>query len=160
MITIQQSDFDAAASQQALRARAAGDMGAVVTFVGYVRDYAPGEPTSTLFLDHYPGMCERELEAIDREARSRWPLTDTEIIHRVGALGHGEQIVFVAVASAHRGDAFRGCEFIIDALKTRAPFWKRETLADGKDFWVEQRATDSQRTAQWAAAPSPSKEPS
>ena len=118
-----------------MREQAGAGVGGIVTFVGYVRDYAPDAPTETLFLEHYPGMCERELEDIAATARARWNLAGTVIVHRVGALSRNAQIVFVAAASAHRGDAFRGCEYIIDALKTRAPFWKSETLAGGKRFW-------------------------
>lgn len=157
MVIVQEADFDSAALTAELRARVAGQAGAVVTFTGYVRDFAPDRPTETLFLEHYPGMCERELEDIAAAARQRWNLAGTVIAHRVGALHREEQIVFVAAASAHRGDAFRGCEFIIDALKTRAPFWKRETLASGEQFWVEQRQADHDRTQAWDAG-TPSKE--
>jgi molybdopterin synthase catalytic subunit len=146
-IQVGEADFDAAALLKKIQG---GTAGAVVTFTGYVRDFAPGEVTTTLFLEHYPGMCERELAEIGAEALARWPVADYLIAHRVGALEHSAQIVFVAVASAHRGDAFRACEYIIDALKTRAPFWKRETLADGRQFWVEQRQADDERTRNWA----------
>ncbi|AZY48353.1 molybdenum cofactor biosynthesis protein MoaE [Bordetella avium] len=149
MIVVQTEDFDAGALLAGLRAEAGAAAGAIVTFTGYVRDYAPDEATETLFLEHYPGMCERELAEIAETARSRWQLAGTVIAHRVGALPRESQIVFVAAASAHRGDAFRGCEFMIDALKTRAPFWKRETLASGNSFWVEQRASDEARTDAW-----------
>ncbi len=156
MISVQEADFDGAALTAALRERAGPGVGGIVTFVGYVRDYAPDSPTDTLFLEHYPGMCERELEEIAATARARWSLDGTVIVHRVGALPRNAQIVFVAAASAHRGDAFRGCEYIIDALKTRAPFWKRETLADGGSFWVEQRQSDQDRTQSWdEKAPTP-----
>ncbi|MVW70883.1 MULTISPECIES: molybdenum cofactor biosynthesis protein MoaE [unclassified Bordetella] len=156
MVIVQEADFDSAALLAGLREQVGGQAGAIVTFTGYVRDFAPGQETDTLFLEHYPGMCERELETIAATARERWQLAGTVIAHRVGALTRSAQIVFVAAASAHRGDAFRGCEYMIDALKTRAPFWKRETLADGKSFWVEQRAADHERTESWespAAAP-------
>jgi molybdopterin synthase catalytic subunit len=149
MIIVQEADFDTAALTAALRERVAGQAGAIVTFIGYVRDYAPDEQTQTLTLEHYPGMCERELEDIAATARQRWNLAGTVIAHRVGALQRESQIVFVAAASAHRGDAFRGCEYMIDALKTRAPFWKRETLASGREFWVEQRQADEDRTLSW-----------
>jgi molybdopterin synthase catalytic subunit len=149
MIIVQEADFDGAALTQALRDQVGGQAGAIVTFTGYVRDYAPDEPTQTLTLEHYPGMCERELEDIAATARARWNLAGTVIAHRIGALHREAQIVFVAAASAHRGDAFRGCEYMIDALKTRAPFWKRETLISGKQFWVEQRQTDENRTQSW-----------
>jgi molybdopterin synthase catalytic subunit len=149
MVIVQEADFDGAALLAGLREQVGAQAGAIVTFTGYVRDFAPGQETETLFLEHYPGMCERELETIADTARQRWNLAGTVIAHRVGALARNAQIVFVAAASAHRGDAFRGCEYMIDALKTRAPFWKRETLADGKSFWVEQRETDHERTESW-----------
>ncbi|AHV91647.1 molybdenum cofactor biosynthesis protein MoaE [Bordetella holmesii] len=149
MILVQEADFDTAALTAGLRAKAGSQAGALVTFTGYVRDYAPGQATETLYLEHYPGMCERELEAIARRARERWQLAGTVIAHRIGALPREDQIVFVAAASAHRGDAFQACEFMIDALKTRAPFWKRETLADGNRFWVQQRVEDDTRTHAW-----------
>ncbi|CAB3734173.1 molybdenum cofactor biosynthesis protein MoaE [Achromobacter piechaudii] len=158
MISVQEADFDAAALTAALRENAGSGVGGIVTFVGYVRDYAPDSPTDTLYLEHYPGMCERELEAIADTARQRWKLDGTVIVHRVGALSRNAQIVFVAAASAHRGDAFRGCEYIIDALKTRAPFWKRETLAGGNSFWVEQRQADQDRTDAWDEDTAPTKE--
>lgn len=148
-IEVSSADFDAAALQAALRERNPGTAGAIVTFTGYVRDFAPGSPTQTLYLEHYPGMCERELADIGERAHAQWPIADFTIVHRVGALARSAQIVFVAVASAHRGDGFRACEFIIDALKTQAPFWKRETLSDGSSFWVEQRHADEERTARW-----------
>jgi molybdopterin synthase catalytic subunit len=149
MVIVQESDFDGAALLATLREQVGTQAGAIVTFTGYVRDFAPGQETDVLFLEHYPGMCERELEEIAQTARTRWDLAGTVIAHRVGALPSSAQIVFVAAASAHRGDAFRGCEYIIDALKTRAPFWKRETLADGTSFWVEQRQSDQDRTESW-----------
>lgn len=156
MVIVQEADFDSAALLAGLREQVGAQAGAIVTFTGYVRDFAPGQETETLYLEHYPGMCERELEAIADSARQRWPLAGTLIAHRVGALARNAQIVFVAAASAHRGDAFRGCEYMIDALKTRAPFWKRETLADGKRFWVEQRAADHERTESWeSGTPAP-----
>lgn len=151
-VTIQENDFDAAELTRALRNRTAGQAGAIVAFTGYVRDYAPDAPTHTLFLDHYPGMCEREINALCDTARSRWDIADCRVVHRVGELHHTEQIVYVGVASAHRGQAFQACQFIIDTLKTRAPFWKRETLGDGRQFWVEQRESDARKTASWQAA--------
>lgn len=162
MINVQEADFDAAELLAQLRSRLEADAnanaGAIVTFIGYVRDYAPDTATQTLHLEHYPGMCERELEDIAATARARWNLADTVIVHRVGSLTRNAQIVFVAAASAHRGDAFRGCEYIIDALKTRAPFWKRETLTSGRSFWVEQRQSDQDRAQSWDADQKPSEE--
>ncbi|OXR50654.1 molybdenum cofactor biosynthesis protein MoaE [Pusillimonas sp. T2] len=150
MVIVQTEDFNAAELTAALRARNAGQAGALVTFTGYVRDYAEDQGTRTLFLEHYPGMCEREIADICQQAVERWQVPEPTVVHRVGELHNSEQIVYVGVASAHRGDAFRACEFIIDALKTRAPFWKRETLASGERFWVQQRESDADKTAQWA----------
>jgi molybdopterin synthase catalytic subunit len=150
MIVVQEADFDSAALMAGLRERTAGKAGAVAAFTGYVRDYAPGASTHTLFLEHYPGMCEREIQSLCDTAQERWNVLDYVVVHRVGELHHKDQIVFIAVACAHRGQAFRACEYIIDALKTRAPFWKRETLADGKRFWVEQKEEDAQKTADWS----------
>jgi len=158
MIYVQEADFDSAALLARLREQVGAEAGAIVTFTGYVRDFAPGQATETLYLEHYPGMCERELGEIADTARQRWNLAGTVIAHRVGALSRSAQIVFVAAASAHRGDAFRGCEYMIDALKTRAPFWKRETLSGGRSFWVEQREADHDRTQAWDAGGTP-KEP-
>lgn len=149
MVIVQEADFDAAALAAGLRANTEGRAGSMVTFTGYVRDYAPNAPTQSLFLEHYPGMCERELESLCTDAQSRWQVLDCMVVHRVGELHLKDQIVFVAVASAHRGDAFAACEYIIDALKTRAPFWKRETLASGKQFWVQQHEADAHKTEQW-----------
>ena len=149
MVIVQTSDFDAAALTAQLREHTAGQAGALVTFTGYVRDYAEGKNTHTLFLEHYPGMCEREITDICMQAQQRWNVPEPVVVHRVGELHNAEQIVYVGVASAHRGDAFRACEFIIDALKTRAPFWKRETLSSGEQFWVQQRESDAEKTAGW-----------
>lgn len=153
MVIVQEADFDAAQLLAGLRQRCAGKAGAVVTFTGYVRDYAQDAATQSLFLEHYPGMCEREIEALCDTAQSRWDVQECLVVHRVGELRNAEQIVFVAAASAHRGDAFKACEFIIDALKTRAPFWKRETLASGERFWVRQRESDAGKTSQWDHPP-------
>lgn len=149
MVIVQEADFDAAALTAQLRERAAGKAGALVSFTGYVRDYAENQATHTLFLEHYPGMCEREIQTICDTAQNRWNTFEPVVVHRYGALHHKEQIVLVAVASAHRGDAFKACEYIIDALKTRAPFWKRETLSGGEKFWVQQRDADAQKTETW-----------
>ncbi|MYN14916.1 molybdenum cofactor biosynthesis protein MoaE [Pusillimonas sp. TS35] len=154
-IWVQEQDFDSAALVAGMRQRTAGRAGALVSFTGYVRDYTPDTPTHTLFLEHYPGMCERELHALCATARARWDVQDCLIVHRVGELHNTDQIVFVAVASAHRGDAFRACEFIIDALKTRAPFWKREALANGERFWVQQRESDADKTNAWESGAAP-----
>lgn len=160
-VVVQTADFDVAALYAALRDGNAGQAGAIVSFVGTVRDFAPGQPTRSLFLDHYPGMCERQLQALCESAAQRWRILDCTVVHRVGELAWGEQIVFVGVVSAHRGDAFQACEYIIDALKTRAPFWKRETLDSGRAFWVRQQQADTHKTAQWDDnTPQQEKEPS
>jgi len=143
MIRIQQEDFDAAVLMQDLRQRTRGQAGALVSFTGFVRDYAQDVVTRSLTLEHYPGMCEREIAAICIEASARWQVLGHCVVHRVGELQLGEQIVFVAMASAHRGDAFHACEYVMDALKTRAPFWKREALADGRVFWVQQQGVQT-----------------
>lgn len=149
MVRIQTEPFDTAALIAQLQARSAGRAGAYVHFLGMVRDYSPQSSSHSLFLEHYPGMCEREIEALCARARERFGVFDTLVVHRVGELPLGDPIVFVGVASAHRGDAFRACEYIIDTLKTTAPFWKRETLASGQAFWVQQHASDAEKTAQW-----------
>lgn len=157
MVIVQEADFDSAALIANLREHAARGAGALVTFTGYVRDYEEGAPTRSLYLEHYPGMCEQEIQALCETATARWAVREPVVVHRVGELHHDEQIVFVAVASAHRGDAFKACEYIIDALKTRAPFWKRETLEDGKRFWVKQHDADAEKTESWGT-PDPQKE--
>lgn len=149
MILIQESDFNPAELTAGLRARSSGKAGALVSFTGYVRDYTENTPTRTLFLEHYPGMCEREIGAICATAQGRWDIFEPVVIHRVGELHYTEQIVFVGVASPHRGDAFDACRYIIDALKTRAPFWKREILASGESVWVQQQDSDAVQAAQW-----------
>ncbi|MFT0532993.1 molybdenum cofactor biosynthesis protein MoaE [Castellaniella hirudinis] len=149
MVVIQTERFDAAALIGQLQARSTGQAGAFVHFLGTVRDYGPDAQSRSLFLEHYPGMCEREIQALCDRAMQRWDILDTLVVHRVGELPLGDPIVFVGVASAHRGEAFRACEYIIDTLKTKAPFWKRETLADGRAFWVRQQEADAQKTAQW-----------
>lgn len=153
MIRIQTERFDTAELTALLQARADGRAGALVHFLGMVRDYSPEAGSRSLFLEHYPGMCEREIQTLCDHAKQRWDILDTVVVHRVGELPLGDPIVFVGVAAAHRGQAFQACEYIIDALKTRAPFWKRETLADGHAFWVEQRATDAEKTARWDTSP-------
>ncbi len=147
MIKVQLEDFDATAEVNTL---IAGDrnVGAVVTFIGLVRDMAGGEAVSGISLEHYPGMTERTLADIEQQARDRWPLSASLIIHRHGDLAAGDQIVLVACASAHRQAAFDACNFLIDWLKTEAPFWKREKFADG-DRWVDAKSSDDQAAARW-----------
>ncbi len=146
-IRIQTEDFDLGAEVAALRAGKA-QIGAVVSFVGTVRDINDGSAVSALELEHYPGMTERAIENIIDEARSRWHLLGVTVIHRIGRLRAGERIVLVAVAAGHRSEAFAACEFIMDYLKTRAPFWKKEETAAGSR-WVDARETDDDKAARW-----------
>ena len=147
-VRIQTAPFDAQAEADALRS---GDheVGAVVTFVGTVRDVNEGDAVSTLELEHYPGMTEKALEAIEAEARQRFDVRGIVIVHRVGALAPGDPIVLVAVTGAHRGAAFDACRFVMDYLKTRAPFWKKERTPQG-ERWVEARASDDDAAATWS----------
>jgi molybdopterin synthase catalytic subunit len=146
-VRVQQEDFDLSAEVAALRAGQPG-VGAVAAFVGLVRDMNEGSGVSEMALEHYPGMTEKALEAIVAEARARWDILGARIIHRVGILQPCDQIVLVAVSSAHRGEAFAACEFIMDYLKTRAPFWKREVTPAGAR-WVDARETDDSAAARW-----------
>ncbi len=149
-ISVQEADFDVGAELAALRA---GDarVGAVASFVGLVRDVNEGSGVSEMTLEHYPGMTEKALAAIVGDARTRWDIYDALIIHRVGRLLPCDQIVLVAVSSAHRGEAFAACEFIMDYLKTRAPFWKREATPAGTR-WVDARDSDDSAAARWQEA--------
>lgn len=124
-------------------------VGAVVSFVGLMRDLNDGDRVGGMTLEHYPGMTEKALRGIVDEAAGRWQVSELRVVHRVGDLLPQDPIVLVAVASAHRGEAFRACEFIIDYLKTRAPFWKRERTADGASRWVEARTSDDDAAANW-----------
>lgn len=146
-VRIQQEDFDVSAEIKALRA---GDsrVGAVASFIGTVRDLNDASQVSTLTLEHYPGMTEKALTRIVDDARQRWDIYDALVVHRVGALEPGDQIVLVAVTSAHRGESFAACQFIMDYLKTRAPFWKKERTPNG-ERWVEARASDEDAAARW-----------
>ncbi|KQQ50714.1 molybdenum cofactor biosynthesis protein MoaE [Pseudomonas sp. Leaf127] len=146
-VRVQVAAFDAGAEVNALHAANRG-VGAVVSFVGYVRDFNDGQPVSGMFLEHYPGMTEKALGTIIDQAGERWPLLGVEVLHRVGHLAPGEPIVFVGVTSAHRQAAFEACEFIMDYLKTRAPFWKREDTPEGPR-WVEGRTSDQQAARRW-----------
>ncbi|MFP8966234.1 molybdenum cofactor biosynthesis protein MoaE [Pokkaliibacter sp. CJK22405] len=128
----------------------AGDTGAIVTFSGLVRDFSERSGVQALVLEHYPGMTEKVLHDLEEEACSRWALQRVVIAHRVGRMTAGEVIVLVAVASAHRKDAFAACEWLMDILKTRAPFWKKEETAEGS-HWVEQRQSDIEREERWSA---------
>ncbi len=146
-IRVQTEPFDPGVEVNALHAANVG-IGAVVGFVGYVRDFNAGQEVAGMFLEHYPGMTEKALAKIVVEAEQRWPLLRLEILHRVGALEPGEPIVFVGTASAHRQAAFDACNFVMDYLKTRAPFWKKEHGSTGAS-WVEGRASDQQAAQRW-----------
>jgi len=146
-VRIQAEDFDVGAEVAALRRGNAG-IGAVATFTGLVRDVNEGDSVSEMTLEHYPGMTEKSIEEIIEQARSRWRVIDALVVHRVGLLRPTDQIVLVAVASAHRGDAFAACEFIMDYLKTQAPFWKKEKTGEGTR-WVDARTTDDLAAERW-----------
>ncbi|WP_137818036.1 molybdopterin synthase catalytic subunit MoaE [Pseudomonas sp. 2FG] len=146
-IRVQESAFDPGVEVNALHAANVG-VGAVVSFVGYVRDFNEGREVAGMFLEHFPGMTEKALAKIASEAEQRWPLLKIEVLHRIGRLEPGEPIVFVGTASAHRQAAFDACAFIMDYLKTRAPFWKKEDTADGPR-WVEGRCSDQQAAERW-----------
>ena len=146
-VRVQADDFDVSSELAALRA-GDGRVGAVAAFIGTVRDLNDAASVATMTLEHYPGMTERALSDIVAEAKSRWEIFEALIIHRVGELRPTDQIVLVVVTAAHRGEAFAACEFLMDYLKTRAPFWKKETNAEGTR-WVEARASDDQAAARW-----------
>jgi molybdopterin synthase catalytic subunit len=147
MIRVQAELFDPA-MELAGFARGRTDVGGVASFTGFVRDEHGGEPVAAMTLEHYPGMTERQLAAIEAEARERWPLLDALVIHRYGRMLPGEPIVLVATASAHRAAALEACAFLIDWLKTRAPFWKLEESGQG-ERWVEARASDEAAARRW-----------
>ena len=146
-VRVQKEDFDIAREIAALRGNDA-KVGAVAAFVGLVRDVNDAAAVSALTLEHYPGMTEKALQGIIEGARTRWNVHDVLVIHRVGELKPTDQIVLVVVTGAHRGEAFAACEFIMDYLKTRAPFWKKEQTPDG-ERWVEARASDDEKAARW-----------
>lgn len=146
-ISIQTQDFDAAAEIAALRAGDAG-VGAVCSFIGTVRDRNDGSAVSAMELEHYPGMTEKAIEAMIDEALRRFDIRAVRVIHRVGPLQVCDQIVFVAVTSAHRGQSFQACEFLMDYLKTQAPFWKKESTPEG-ERWVDARVADDAALARW-----------
>ncbi len=146
-IAIQEADFDLA-EEYALLRRENPECGAIVTFSGLVRDLEQEKQVESLILEHYPGMTESSLEKIIHEAQGRWPILDVTVIHRIGELRAGEQIVFVAVASLHRQAAFAAGEFIMDFLKTRAPFWKKCRDENGES-WVEAKESDVDASQRW-----------
>jgi molybdopterin synthase catalytic subunit len=146
-VRVQTEDFDVAVEMAQLRAGNA-KVGGIVTFVGTVRDLNDGADVAEMELEHYPGMTEQSIEAIVEQAKARWPVYGALVIHRIGPLKPSEQIVLVAVTSAHRGEAFAACEFIIDYLKTEAPFWKKELTPDGAR-WVDARVSDDAALQKW-----------
>ena len=147
-VRVQTEDFDVSAEIAALRE---GNLkvGAVASFVGIVRDLNVGDEVATLTLEHYPGMTEKSLEDIVAQAKQRWDIYDALVVHRVGTLQPLDQIVLVVVTSAHRGESFKACEFLMDYLKTRAPFWKKEVTPQGSR-WVEARASDDTAADRWS----------
>src|SRR6266568_9321177 len=147
MIRVQREDFDAGVELERLAAGGHG-VGGVASFIGVVRDSGGADGVSALILEHYPGMTEKKLAEIEAEANRRWPLSASLMIHRYGRLEPGDRIVFVATASAHREAALAACHFLIDWLKTEAPFWKSEETQEGRR-WVEARAEDDEATRRW-----------
>ncbi len=146
-VRVSEADFDMAAEYEVLRQNGAGT-GAIATFTGLVRDNGDLNGVTGLYLEHYPGMTEQVIEDLIRQARERWDIRQARVVHRVGHLALEEQIVFVGVCSAHRGDAFAACQFLMDALKTSAPFWKKE-VAGQAEHWVEQKETDHDQAGRW-----------
>ena len=147
VVRVQEADFDLGVEIRALRLGNPA-IGAVASFIGCVRDMNEGDSVGLMYLEHYPGMTERELAKICAEASGRWDIFDTLVIHRVGELKPLDQIVCVVVTSAHRGESFSACEFIMDYLKTRAPFWKRESTPQG-ERWVDARSKDDAAAERW-----------
>jgi molybdopterin synthase catalytic subunit len=147
MIRVQEKDFDIGAEIADLR-KGRTDIGAIAAFTGLVRDHASGGEVTAMTLEHYPGMTEKELARIEAEAHARWPLLDSLIVHRVGRLLAGDNIVLVVILSAHRQAAFEAAQFLMDYLKTRAPFWKTEETSEGR-HWVSARESDDVEVARW-----------
>jgi molybdopterin synthase catalytic subunit len=146
-VRVQLEDFDTGAEINRMRL-ARPDTGAVAAFVGQVRDLSEGAEVSAMTLEHYPGMTEKALEDIVLQAKARWDIYDALVIHRIGKLKPLDQIVLVVVTGAHRGESFAACEFIMDYLKTKAPFWKKEQTSSG-ERWVDARASDDQSRQRW-----------
>lgn len=137
-VKIEESPFEPADALKVFDSdQESGSVGATASFVGTMRNFNEGDDVCAMTLEHYPGMTERELEAVIADAREQWPVIDALIVHRVGDIKPGEAIVLTAVCSAHRAAAFDACRFLMEALKSRAPFWKKETLVDGSTRWVE-----------------------
>ena len=149
-VRVQIADFDVSTETRALVGTRT-DIGAIVTFTGTVRGEAKGHAIASMTLEHYPGMTETELSKVEGEAHDRWPLAASLIVHRYGELRPGDNIVLVIAASAHRQAAFEAAAFLMDYLKSRAPFWKKEAGADGRGDWVDARDTDAEAMARWPA---------
>lgn len=147
-VSVQTQDFDAGLEIRQLQSLRR-DVGAIVSFIGLVRDFNDNQNITQLTLEHYPGMTEKALKKIIVQAEQRWLIEDALIIHRVGTLKPGDQIVLVAACGAHRGDTFAACEFMMDYLKTQAPFWKKEVTPDG-EHWVEARDSDDAAKQRWS----------
>ena len=147
-ISVQEQDFDVTIELKKI-CNGRTDIGATVSFVGLVRDMNLDDSVSGMTLQHYPGMTEKALRKIVTEASQRWEVQDATVIHRVGELSPSDQIVLVCIASSHRHDAFEACSFIMDYLKTRAPFWKKEMLKDGSSRWVDARESDNHAAGRW-----------
>jgi molybdopterin synthase catalytic subunit len=160
-VSVQIDDFDVGEEycqlQKAGTRTNSSEVGGIAIFTGQVRDLID-HPLKCLHLEHYPGMTEKSLHETAEQAAQRWPLMDIRIVHRIGDLLPGDQIVFVGVSSAHREAAFSACEFIMDILKTRAPFWKKERHVDGDGGWVEAKGSDQQRAERWQGGEKPSRE--
>ena len=148
-VRVQEQDFDVSV-ELALMRLGNPKIGAIASFVGVVRDINEGDSVATMTLEHYPGMTEKAITEIIDQARGRWEVLDALVIHRIGTLKPTDQIVLVIVASTHRGDAFAACEFIMDFLKTQAPFWKKEITPNGAR-WVDARVTDSRAAERWGS---------
>ena len=146
-VRIQETPFDAGHEMEILRGKDVR-VGALVSFTGFVRDFNEDAAVSRMTLEHYPGMTEKALSQLESEARRRWDIQEVSIIHRVGTMAPGDPIVLVCVTSAHRGEAFEACEFLMDALKTKAPFWKKEITPEGAR-WVDARQSDDEAAARW-----------
>jgi molybdopterin synthase catalytic subunit len=147
-ISVQTADFDVSAEVAAMTA-ADDSIGAIATFIGKVRGEANGKKLASMSLEHYPGMTDAELSRIEAEATARFRLTASRIIHRVGTLHPGDNIVLVVTCSSHRQDALAACDFLMDYLKSRAPFWKKETGLDGQGTWVDARSSDGDAQKRW-----------
>ncbi len=151
VVRVQVADFDIAAEVKALQGERT-DIGAIVTFTGTVRGATKAGDITSMTLEHYPGMTEVELERVEAQAHARWPLQGTTIIHRIGDLAPGDNIVLVVTASKHRHAAFESAEFLMDYLKSKAPFWKKETGVDGNGSWVDARESDDDALGRWQSS--------